>query len=133
MKLMPKPKVKSHHRRARGAKAYRAGQRAEIFAILWLWLKGYRILGYRTKTPMAEIDIVAVRKKSIHLIEVKLRKTIDQAHYALGYDQAQRLKVAGLWLMEKKPRLAHFDLQIDMLLLAPWAWPVHIQRALEGD
>ena len=35
----------------RGARARRSGRRAEVFCALWLMAKGYRILGFRLKTP----------------------------------------------------------------------------------
>ena len=42
-------------RQARGAASRLSGRRAEVLAALWLMAKGYRILGFRLKTPRAEI------------------------------------------------------------------------------
>ena len=44
-------------RQARGAAARLSGRRAEVWAAIWLMLKGYRILGFRLQTPQAEIDL----------------------------------------------------------------------------
>jgi putative endonuclease len=131
--LKNSPNHKLSKRKGRGAAAHKHGHRAEIMAIIYLWLKGYHIAAFRYRTPMAEIDIVAVKKRTLHIIEVKQRRSLDEAASALGFDQARRLKQAGLWLKQKKSRFGSFDMQIDMILLAPWAMPVHIQRALEGD
>ena len=42
--------------------AYRAGIRAELIAVLYLMIKGYRVLAYRYKTPVGEIgfDVIAI-------------------------------------------------------------------------
>ncbi len=40
-------------RARRGEAARRAGRGAELLAALWLMAKGYRILGFRLKTPQA--------------------------------------------------------------------------------
>ena len=48
-------------RSRRGLAARLSGRRAEVIAALWLMLKGYRILGFRLKTPQAEIDLLAQR------------------------------------------------------------------------
>ena len=50
-------------RAARGAAARLSGRRAEVLAACWLMLKGYRILGFRLRTPQAEIDLLALRDR----------------------------------------------------------------------
>ena len=49
---------------ARGAAARLAGRRSEVWAAMWLMAKGYRILGFRLKTPQAEIDLCPPAKSS---------------------------------------------------------------------
>ena len=63
-------------RKARGAKARLAGRRQEIVAALILMLKGYRILGFRLKTPEGEIDLLAQRGDVLAVVEVKSRATL---------------------------------------------------------
>jgi putative endonuclease len=46
---------------ARGAAARVSGRRGEVGAAVLLMLKGYRILGFRLRTPQGEIDIPALR------------------------------------------------------------------------
>src|SRR5690606_8694337 len=46
-------------RRRRGGKARADGRWAEVAAAVWLMAKGWRILGFRLKTPEGEIDILA--------------------------------------------------------------------------
>jgi putative endonuclease len=60
-------------------RAYRHGLFAETVAALLLRLKGHRIIARRYKTPVGEIDLVALRGKRLAFVEVKQRKTFDEA------------------------------------------------------
>ena len=71
-------------RRRRGQLARRTGRRAEVLAALWLMAKGYRILGFRLKTPQGEIDLLARRGAELAVVEVKIRSTIEAALEAVG-------------------------------------------------
>ena len=64
---------------ARGAAARLSGRRAEVWAAAWLMAKGYRILAFRWKTPLAEIDVVAKRGRVLAVVEVKSRTTLEVA------------------------------------------------------
>ena len=46
-------------RRDRGRKAEQRGRRSEVWAAALLMLKGYRILGWRVRTYLGGIDLVA--------------------------------------------------------------------------
>ena len=63
-------------RSARGAAARLSGRRGEVIAAIWLMAKGYRILGFRLKTPQAEIDLLAQRGKILAVVEVKRRTSL---------------------------------------------------------
>jgi len=56
-------------------KAYRRGVFAETLAALLFRLKGYRIVASRYRTPVGEIDLVALKGKRLAFVEVKRRKT----------------------------------------------------------
>ncbi|KGM35390.1 YraN family protein, partial [Inquilinus limosus] len=47
------------------------GHRAERAAAWLLRAKGWRILARRLKTPLGEIDIVALRGRTVAFVEVK--------------------------------------------------------------
>jgi len=64
-------------------RAYRHGLLAETIAALLLRLKGHRILARRFKTPVGEIDLVALKGKRLAFVEVKRRKTFDEAGWSL--------------------------------------------------
>jgi putative endonuclease len=58
---------------------YTRGLMAEIYTMAFLVMKGYRILAWRYKTPVGEIDVVAKRGAVIVFVEVKLRAGLDDA------------------------------------------------------
>jgi putative endonuclease len=120
-------------RTSRGAKAHRRGHVSEYLALVHLMLKGYHILGFRLKTPSGEIDIVAVKGQRLAVVEVKQRRTLDEALNSVSPEQQRRLWAAGLKLQAKSPRLKHHELQIDLYLIAPYRLPRHIRSAFEGQ
>lgn len=117
---------------ARGAAARRSGRRGEIWAAVWLMAKGYRILGFRLKTPQAEIDLLALRGGVLAVVEVKSRANLEAALEAVGFDQRQRLRRAGATLAARRPSLAGAAVRLDLLALAPGRLPRHIPDAWKG-
>ena len=120
-------------RSLRGAAARRAGRRQEVVAALWLMLKGYRILGFRLKTPQAEIDLLAQRGRALAVVEVKSRVSIETALESVTADQRGRLRRAARALVAGTPRLAGLSVRLDLIALAPRAWPRHIRDAWRDD
>lgn len=118
-------------RAIRGARAHKYGHLVEYIALVHLMLKGYRILGFRLKMPQGEIDILAHKGKRLHLVEVKQRRSHEEALETVSAIQQERLWQAGLTLQEKKPRLRKLDLVIDLYTLAPGKWPRHQINAFE--
>jgi putative endonuclease len=120
-------------RSARGASARRAGRRQEVLAALWLLLKGYRIIGFRLKTPEAEIDLLALRGRVLAVVEVKSRKSVEAALQAVTAAQRARLTRAARALAARTPRLARLNVRLDLIALAPGSWPRHIPGAWRDD
>src|SRR5690606_5326578 len=63
--------------------AYRRGLRAETQAAWWLRCKGYRILARRWLGGGAEVDIIARRGKTLCVVEVKARPSVEEAIAAI--------------------------------------------------
>lgn len=110
------------------AKAEQRGRRGEIWAAIWLGLKGWRVIGRRIKTPRGEIDLVARRGRTLAFFEVKWRnhaKDLDMAidEYRLRRVAAAAEAVAGRYMRHGD------DVRIDVLLLAPGRFPRHIVNA----
>lgn len=119
-------------RTARGAQARLSGRRAEAWAAAWLMAKGYRILGFRLKTPQAEIDLLAKRGDVLAVVEVKRRTTLEVALETVTFDQRDRLRRAGAALAANRPGLSRCAVRLDLLALAPGRLPRHIPDAWKG-
>ena len=115
-------------RRARGGNARDAGRLAEAVAALWLMAHGWRILGYRLKTPSAEIDILARRGAILAVVEVKVRPTMPLALTAVSPFQAERLRRAGADFAARRRDLSSLAVRLDMVALAPGRLPRHISN-----
>ena len=123
----------SEKRQARGRAARRSGRRAEVIAALWLMAKGYRVLGFRLKTPFAEIDLLALRGQVLAGVEVKTRTSLEAALDAVGAEQRSRLRRALRFLAGKRRGLAGATLRLDLMALAPGRLPRHIPDAWSED
>lgn len=119
-------------RSARGLAARLSGRRSEVWAAVLLMAKGYRILGFRLKTPQAEIDLLALRGGVLAVVEVKRRLTIEAALEAVGFDQRERLRRAGATLAARRPGLQGAAVRLDLVALAPRRFPRHIPDAWKG-
>jgi putative endonuclease len=120
-------------RSARGAAARLSGRKGEVLAALWLMAKGYRILGFRLKTPQAEIDLLATRGKVLAVVEVKRRTSLLAALETVTFDQRERLRRAGANLAARRPGLAGASVRLDLMALAPGKLPRHIPDAWRGE
>jgi len=60
-------------------RAEQSGRIAEYVALIYLRLKGYRLLAHRYRSPAGEIDLVMRRGGVTAFIEVKSRTSIDSA------------------------------------------------------
>src|SRR3990170_2015940 len=115
--------------REKRVRAYRSGLFAETVTALLLRLKGHRIVARRYKTPVGEIDLVALKGKRLAFIEVKRRQTAEDAAWTLPAKQRRRIVRAAQYWLSCHPDFAGHDIAFDVVLAAPWAWPEHIQNA----
>ena len=120
-------------RSRRGLRARLAGRRGEVITALWLMAKGYRILGFRLKTPSGEIDLLAQKGEVLAVVEVKLRTTLEAALDAVTARQRERLRRAAESLAHRRPSLAGASIRLDLVALAPGRLPRHIADAWRGS
>ena len=120
-------------RSAVGLRARLAGHRGEWVAAFWLMAKGYRILGFRLKTPQGEIDLLAQKRGVVAVVEVKLRASKEAALAAVSYRQRERLRRAGAAFAGRRKDLQGAAIRLDLLALAPGRLPCHIPDAWFGD
>ena len=119
-------------RRARGAAARISGRRGEVVAALWLMAKGYRILGFRLDARQGEIDLLALRRGVLAVVEVKRRRTLEAALEAVRPSQRERLRRAAAQIASRRPALRDAAIRLDLFALAPGRWPRHIPDAWRG-
>lgn len=120
-------------RSARGAKARREGRGAETLAALWLMVRGWRVLGFRLETPQGEIDLLARRGGVLGVMEVKRRRTLDEALDAVTPAQRARLRAAGENLAAKRADLAGLAVRLDLIAIGPRGLPRHLPDAWPQD
>ena len=113
----------------RGAAARLSGRRSEVWAAIWLMAKGYRILGFRLATPQCEIDLLALRGRTLAVVAVKRRRTIDEAISAVTSPQRDRLLRAARAITAHRRGLHGLQVRLDLFALAPGARPRHIRNA----
>ncbi len=113
-------------RRQRGLKARHDGRTAEWIAALWLMLHGWRIVGFRTRTPEAEIDLLIRRGHVLAGVEVKQRRTLDEALTAVTPRQQRRLLLAVGAIAARRPGWRNLDVRLDLVALAPGRLPRHL-------
>ena len=103
---------------------------SEWIAAGLLIAKGYRILGRRVRTPHGEIDLIAARLGRVAFVEVKRRPTLAAAEAAVTPWQAERITRAAEHWISRRPRYAGHEMGLDVVLVAPWRWPRHLENAL---
>ncbi len=114
---------------ARRRQAYRRGVVAESVAALILRLRGYRILARRFRTPVGEIDLVALRGTSLVFVEVKRRKSHADAAWSLPTRQRRRILRAAQYWLASHPAFHNHDMRFDLVLTAPLSWPQFVENA----
>ncbi len=108
--------------------AEKSGRDGERRAAIWLKLKGWSILGQRVKTPLGEIDLIAKRGGIVAFIEVKWRKQKADLDHAIDEHRLQRVAAAVECVAHEYAKDGE-DIRVDVMLLAPGAFPRHIVNA----
>lgn len=114
--------------RARRRAAERRGRVAETFAALWLALKGYRLLAHRARTPFGELDLVALKRGVLVIVEVKQRADVRAGLEAVGWGQRRRI-ADGAAYWAGRAGFAGLPMRFDLVVVSPGAWPVHVRGA----
>lgn len=99
-------------------RAYRWGHAAEWLAMAWLICKGYRILEHRCRTRMGEVDIVAFRRDTLVLVEVKARPDMGEALASVTRRQRKRIVRAGNAIVAKRRYLSDCSVRYDVIAVA---------------
>ena len=113
--------------------AERRGRWAEALCAGLLRLKGYRVLARNWRVPQGEADIIARRGRVLAVVEVKSRKDMENALYAVSDQQKQRITNAAHAWLGHHPDCANLHVRFDVMAVAPGLWPKHIRAAWGQD
>jgi putative endonuclease len=109
--------------------SYAIGIAAELSARELLESKSYHILAQRYKTKAGEIDLVARRGDHLAFVEVKRRKTHDEAAWAIAPRQQARIALAAEVFLGEHGALAQCSASFDVILISPTQGCAHIEQA----
>lgn len=119
--------MKSHKK-----KTYDQGLFAEGVAEIFLRAKGFGIVARRYKTPVGEIDLIALDGDDLVFIEVKARRTIDEALYAITPRMKARITEAAGHFIAAYPAHARRSMRFDVMAVKlPFAIH-HLENAWMG-
>lgn len=124
---MKRAKVAARDRK----EAENRGREGERRAAWWLWLKGWKILDRRVRTPAGEVDLIVRKANLIAFVEVKTRASAADLDFAIDERRLARVAAAAEYLMPRYA-LAGEDIRVDVILIAPRAVPRHIENAWIG-
>lgn len=100
-----------------GSLADARGRMAERRAEALLAAEGWTILARRVRTPVGEIDLIAERGGFLAFIEVKQRRKLAEAAYALSARQRRRLIAAAEVWLAAHPQSGAAGVRFDVILL----------------
>ena len=99
-------------------KANNGGKAAEFLARLYLRCKGYHIIAANVITGKGtNAGDIARRRKLIIFAEVKKRRTIEKAAYAISARQKERIRRGAETFIARHPQYAGFQFRFDAVLI----------------
>ena len=104
------------------------GYIGEWIACIILIIKGYKIIAHRYKTKLGEIDIIVAKNNTLVFIEVKSRKSDEKCFIAITPKQLHRIQNASQIFLNRHPKYHAYALRYDVMLIANWSLPIHIQN-----
>ena len=108
--------------------ADKRGREGEDEAARWLSEQGWEIVARRVKTKLGEIDLVARKESLVAFIEVKWRRRAADLATAIDEKRLARVAAAVEAVGHEYAQRGE-DMRIDVILLAPGAFPRHIANA----
>ena len=124
----PTPKTSPPRPPNRKTRAEQWGRAAEEEAARLYEAQGATITGRRVRTDAGEIDLIAEFPNLLIFIEVKARRTVEQALHALT--PAQRARIAAAAQAIAAERAPHADFRIDLVALGADGRLTTVENAL---
>lgn len=88
---------------------------AEGAAELFLRAKGFEILERRYRTPVGEVDIIAIDGDYLVFVEVKARASVEIALESLTLKMRARIQDASMHFLSAHPKYAGYPMRIDVM------------------
>lgn len=104
------------------------GLYAEIYAILYLFLKGYRICQWRYKTKLGEIDVIAEHRGQLVCIEVKNRVSMTGALEAVTPMMRNRISRCARQYISTNKGFVGSTVRFDLIAISGFRL-VHLDNA----
>jgi putative endonuclease len=117
---------------------HRRGRRGELIAVIWLQLKGYRLLARNWAGAGGELDLVMRHRGTIVFVEVKARASQDfgGALGAVGRRKQERMARAAAAYLSRFALWQH-PTRFDVVAIergGPLAWRLrHVRDAFQPD
>lgn len=108
---------------------YQKGLWAEWRAAAYFRLRGYRILVRRYKSKLGEIDLIVEKSGLLVFVEVKLRRTLDDAAEAIHFRNQSRVRAAAELYLQANPQYTGHDMRFDALIMTPGRQLSHLEAA----
>jgi putative endonuclease len=111
--------------------SYRFGLQGENTASAFLASNGFEILARRYRRSCGEIDLIAKRKDHVAFVEVKARRTCEEAAWTIAPRQQAKIRAAAEAFLAEHPDYDNYSASFDVILVARDADLVHIPQAFD--
>lgn len=124
--------MRAHSKTSSRKNSYSDGVLYEGMAELYLWGKGFRILKRRYKTGVGEIDLVALDGEILVFVEVKGRKTEEEALFSITPRMKSRITAAACHFLAENPGHSERTMRFDVVAICPPFSIRHLDNAWEA-
>lgn len=114
---------------SRSHNSYDRGLQAEEIAKNYLLKKGYSCLQQRYKTPYGEIDLLMQQDDYLIAVEVKARKTLEDALHAITPKSQQRIQNAMRYYLAEALQTTDAPVRFDVVAVVPPLSVHHLDNA----
>lgn len=109
--------------------SYYKGLIYEFFSVLFLFFRGHKILRWRYKSSVGEIDIISKKRGVIFVHEVKYRRELEQIYHLVNNQYQARLERTYYWWLQNNQQYNSYELRIEYIF---WHKRFRMKRIWHG-